>query len=485
MMSSLKFGTSGLRGLVTDLLGWPSYGYSLAFLRHLDVNNRVSASRQVLVGRDLRSSSPDIARLVLAAAEAAGFEPIDCGAVPTPALALAALERQAPAIMVTGSHIPDDRNGLKFYAPTGEIGKADEAGILEAFGALRENDLLEFEAMAEWEHPAATLDVAAPFLERYVAFFGEAALAGLTVGVYQHSSVARDILVAVLERLGARTIAYGRAESFIPVDTEAHRPEDLALLQKWADEKRCDAFVSTDGDGDRPLVADADGTVLRGDVIGLLTAHHLGLSTIVTPVTSSSAIERSGIAATVHSTKVGSPFVIAAMEKAVEAGEAGIVGFEANGGLLLGSPVERDGRRLEALPTRDSVLPILAVLAQMAATGTPLAKLVDGLDAGFTAAHRLKEVPAEASGPFLDRLGEDAAFRAQFFRKVGEVADIDGLDGVRVALLSGETVHYRASGNAPELRCYVEAASADAAGRLLDWALSAAATAVGRSGSGA
>ena len=83
------------------------------------------------------------------------------------------------------------------------------------------------------------------------------------------------------------------------------------------------------------------------------------------------------------------------------------------------------------------------------------------------------------------KLGEDAAFRAQFFRKVGEVADIDGLDGVRVALLSGETVHYRASGNAPELRCYVEAASADAAGRLLDWALSAAATAVGRSGSGA
>ncbi|MCE7030211.1 phosphomannomutase [Jiella avicenniae] len=479
-MTSLKFGTSGLRGLVTDLRGWPSYGYSLAFLRHLDVENLATASRQVLVGRDLRASSPEIAALVLAAAEAAKFEPVDCGAVPTPALALAALERRAPAIMVTGSHIPDDRNGLKFYTPAGEIGKADEAGILEAFAALGENDLLEFEAMAEWEHAASALDVAATFVARYADFFGSRALSGLTVGVYQHSSVARDILVEVLERLGAEPVAYGRAEAFIPVDTEAHRPEDIALLKEWAGEGRCDAFVSTDGDGDRPLVADADGAVLRGDVVGLLTTRHLGLSTIVTPVTSCSAIERSGIAATVRRTKVGSPFVIAGMEEAAQAGEAGIVGFEANGGLLLGSSVERGGRRLSALATRDSILPILAVLAEMASTKSSLAGLFDGLDAGFSAAHRLKEVPSADSGRLLDRLAGEESFRSTFFSPVGTVAEVDRLDGVRITLVSGETVHYRASGNAPELRCYVEAASAEAAERLLEWGLEAAGRALGR-----
>lgn len=479
-MSSLKFGTSGLRGLVTDLRGWPSYGYSLAFLRHLDVNNLVSASRQVLVARDLRSSSPEIASLVLAAAEAAKFQPVDCGAVPTPALALAALERRAPAIMVTGSHIPDDRNGLKFYTPSGEIGKSDEAGIQEAFAALRENDLLEFEAMAEWAQPAAALDVETPFVGRYADFFGPDALSGLTVGVYQHSSVARDVLVTILEKLGAKTVRYGRAETFIPVDTEAHRPEDLELLKEWAGEGRCDAFVSTDGDGDRPLVADAAGTVVRGDVIGLLTAHHLGLSTIVTPVTSSSAIERSGIASTVCRTKVGSPFVIAGMEEAAKQGDAGIVGFEANGGLLLGSQVERNGRLLEALATRDSVLPILAVLAEMAKMQVPLAKLVDGLDAGFTAAHRLKDVSAAESGAFLARLAEEETFRRDVFAPVGDIGAVDRLDGVRITLVSGETVHYRASGNAPELRCYVESASAEAAERLLDWGLKAAETALGR-----
>ncbi|MBO0905835.1 phosphomannomutase [Jiella sonneratiae] len=481
-MSSLKFGTSGLRGLVTDLRGWPSYGYSLAFLRHLDVAGLARASRQVLVGRDLRSSSPEIAGLVVAAAQTAGFEPIDCGAVPTPALALAALERKAAAIMVTGSHIPDDRNGLKFYSPAGEIGKADEAGILEAFAALGERDLLEFEAREEWQRPAETLDAASPYVERYAAFFGPAALSGLTVGIYEHSSVARDILGDVLARLGAEAVVYGRSERFIPVDTEAHRPEDLALLREWAGEGRCDAFVSTDGDADRPLLADAAGKVLRGDVVGMLTARHLNLSTIVTPVTSSSAIERSGVAGAVRRTKVGSPFVIAGMAEAAEAGEPGIVGFEANGGLLLGSKAERAGRALDALPTRDAVLPIVAVLAEMVERAMPLAALVDGLDAGFAAAHRLKEVPAIESGPLLARLSDDERFRSEFFAGAGEVGAIDRLDGLRVTLGSGETVHYRASGNAPELRCYVEAADAEAAERLLAWGLRAAEAALGRSG---
>ncbi|MBP0617940.1 phosphomannomutase [Jiella mangrovi] len=480
-MSSLKFGTSGLRGLVSDLAGWPSYAYSLAFLRYLGVAEIVCGRRALLVGRDLRSSSPEIAGLVLAAAEAGGFEPVDCGALPTPALALAALEHRAPAIMVTGSHIPDDRNGLKFYLPTGEIGKADEAGILEAFLALREDDLLEFEALAEWKRPAVSFDATTPYVERYAAFFGPHALEGLTVGIYQHSSVARDILVDVLAKLGARTITYGRSESFIPVDTEAHRPEDIALLREWAGEGRCDAFVSTDGDADRPLVADAAGHVLRGDVIGLLTARHLGLSTIVTPVTSSSAIERSGIASSVRRTKVGSPFVIAGMEEGGRAGEAGIVGFEANGGLLLGSDIELFGRWLAALPTRDSVLPILAVLAEIAATQKTLSAIVDGLEAGFTAAHRLKEVEATASGPFLARLAEDEAYRRAFFRPVDDVEDVNRVDGVRTTLASGETVHYRASGNAPELRCYVEAASEEAATRLLEWGLGAAQAALDRS----
>ncbi|MCJ2043095.1 phosphomannomutase, partial [Methylobacterium sp. J-078] len=103
-MSSLKFGTSGLRGLVTDLVGWPSYAYASAFFRSIAATT--GTGRTVVIGRDLRDSSPGIAATVAAAAAGAGFTAVDCGALPTPALALEALRRGACAVMVTGSHIP-------------------------------------------------------------------------------------------------------------------------------------------------------------------------------------------------------------------------------------------------------------------------------------------------------------------------------------------------------------------------------------------
>jgi phosphomannomutase len=74
----------------------------------------------------------------------------------------------------------------------------------------------------------------------------------MTLGIYQQSSVARDVLTDILGGLGATVIPFGRAGGFIPVDTEAHREEDLALLRSWASDHAVDAIVSTDGDADRP-----------------------------------------------------------------------------------------------------------------------------------------------------------------------------------------------------------------------------------------
>ena len=68
---------------------------------------------------------------------------VDCGTVPTPALALLGLKCGAASLMITGSHIPADRNGIKFYRPDGEIGKTDETAITaiaEAIAADRRTD---------------------------------------------------------------------------------------------------------------------------------------------------------------------------------------------------------------------------------------------------------------------------------------------------------------------------------------------------------
>ncbi len=87
------------------------------------------------------------------------------------------------------------------------------------------------------------------------------------------------------------------------------------------------------------MVADGTGRILRGDVLGLITARFLGADTVVVPVTAGSALEHSGGFRKVVRTKVGSPFVIAGMEQATSAGARIVAGFEANGGFLLGSDV--------------------------------------------------------------------------------------------------------------------------------------------------
>jgi phosphomannomutase len=458
MSDSLKFGTSGLRGLATELEGPAARSYVAAFLRHCAGLGALGA--KVYIGRDFRASSPAIAADCAAAVSAMGLVPVDCGTVPTPALALHAMAHRCPAIMVTGSHIPEDRNGLKFYLPTGEISKDDEAGIL----AHLRDDPIEDAVRPSADEQAATEK---RYLDRWAPFSVARPLWGLRVGVFQHSTVMRDLLVTILERAGAAVVPLGRREGFVAVDTEAFGDAVFAPLRGWIDSEKLDAIVSADGDGDRPLVMDGAGSFVRGDVLGLLAARLLGAQTVITPVTSNSAIERTGFFPQVVRTRVGSPYVVAAMEGAPAA-----VGFEANGGTLVGPGHRLGGAPLEALPTRDAVLPILAALALPQQANQTLAELVASLPLQHALADRLPDVPSAVSGAFLQRLRDDPAYAADFFGARG-IAGLSDIDGLQFRTSSGDMVHFRASGNAPELRCYVEGASPEAARELLDWGMSA------------
>ena len=450
-MTSLSFGTSGLRGLVTDLRGAPAQDWTRAFLRHVEAGGKL-ATTTLLVGRDLRSSSPDIAADCITAAQSLNWRVLDCAALPTPALALAARNMGAAAIMVTGSHIPDDRNGLKFYMPD-EITKTDEAAIRTLHSRLMH------ETAAKSLNPVESASETALglYMARYRDFFPPGCLDGMTIGVYQHSTVIRDILVKLLDAFGAKAIPLGRTEIFLPVDTEAHRPEDLERLTGWASESQFQAIVSADGDADRPLLADEAGQVLRGDTLGILTADYLEADTIVTPVTSSSLVETSGVAQRVVRSRVDYPLVIEAMEKATEAYGGTVIGFEANGGVLLGTEVRLPGGLLKPLPTRDAILPLLCVLAAARKGGITVGQLAATVGSNHAMADRLKDVPAFRSGPFLNRLWADEAYVAECLAELGPIRSRDRVDGVRFCLDDGASVHFRASGNAPELRVYVEA----------------------------
>lgn len=414
-----KFGTSGLRGLVVELTPELIGTHVAAFLRACPVGTGL------FVARDLRDSSPRIAGDVIAAARG-----------------LAAMAAGAAAVMVTGSHIPADRNGLKFYTPEGEITKAQEAAILAALGS---------EAAPSSEGKLAAAEPGPAFVARYVTGFGPAALAGRRIGVWSHSAVGRDLLLETLAALGAEVVEISRSEIFIPVDTEAVPEDARAFLHETALKLRLDAIVSTDGDGDRPLVTDETGTVVPGDVLGQITAQLLGARMVVTPVSSNTGIDTLG--PDVIRTKIGSPFVIAGMEEALAADPAAkVVGYEANGGFLLGFDAEGPAGPLPMLMTRDSHLPIIAPLVAAGAQG--IAARVAAEPPRFTAADRLQEVPTEVSGALVLRLRNDAAAREAFLADFGvdTATGIDTTDGLRLTLSSGRIIHLRPSGNAPELR---------------------------------
>jgi phosphomannomutase len=145
-------------------------------------------------------------------------------------------------------------------------------------------------------------------------------LKGLRVGVYQHSAVGRDVLVKILSHLGAEVTPLGRSDKFIPVDTEAIRPEDVQLARDWAATGKFDALVSADGDSDRPLVSDENGNWLRGDIAGILCAKFLAADSISTPVSCNTAVEKCGWFPEIRRTRIGSPFVVASMMEATAGG---------------------------------------------------------------------------------------------------------------------------------------------------------------------
>ncbi|MBN2630769.1 MAG: phosphomannomutase [Rhodobacteraceae bacterium] len=449
-----KFGTSGLRGLVSDLTPAVVGDYTRAFLA------ACPHGTGLWVGRDLRASSHDLAEVVIAAARGEGVPVTDCGAVPTPALAMAAMRAGASAVMVTGSHIPADRNGLKFYVPGGEITKADEAAILAALGRA---------PAGAASHRHSTFEVGGDWAARYRAAFGRA-LEGMKVGVWAHSAVSRDLLVTCLEALGARVAVLGRSEVFVPVDTEAVPADVRAQLAAWAE--GLDAIVSTDGDGDRPLVADATGRIVPGDVLGQITAALLRAEVVVTTVSANTGVDLSGRFGRVLRTKIGSPFVIAAMQAA----GGRVVGYEPNGGFLLGFDAMGPEGPLPRLMTRDSLLPIVAALVEGKRAGS-LAARVAMEPARFTVTDRLESVPTEASRALLARVEADPA---GFVAALGAVQAVDRTDGLRLTLSGGDIVHLRPSGNAPEFRVYAEAASPEAAASLMTGAFGLVTSALGQ-----
>jgi phosphomannomutase len=473
--SGVAFGTSGTRGLATAMTDQVCYAYTKGFLQYLESAGELKrAGEAVAVGGDFRSSSDRVMEAVCRAADDLGYRAVNCGKIPSPAIALFGFENKIPSIMVTGSHIPDDRNGIKFNKPTGEVLKDDEKGMSSQVVEL-DDALFDAKGNFTKQNPARRRisgDAGDDYIARYLNFLARDALKGFRIGVYQHSAVGREVLVKILAGLGAEVTPLGRSEKFIPVDTEAIRREDVQLALDWTKENKFDAIVSADGDSDRPLISDERGHWLRGDIAGILCAKFLEADSISTPVSCNTAVEKCSWFAEIRRTRIGSPFVVASMMQATAAGAKRVVGYEANGGFLLNSNIEIAGKKLCALPTRDAVIVILGILLLAKQQRKKISEFAATLPARFTASDRLKNFPNEKSAEILLKFssGSEAsdkqAIEKIFGELCGRAASLNRTDGLRITFANDEIIHLRPSGNAPEFRCYTEAATDERARTL-------------------
>jgi phosphomannomutase len=521
----LSFGTSGLRALVEDMTDLECYINTKGFLEYLKGISDISPKDTICIAGDLRPSTGRIMATVAAAIKQSGFKVDNCGLIPTPAMAYYAMQNGRASIMVTGSHVPKNRNGIKYYKHDGEVLKADEEEIIAKVAGVRREEyaknideiLYDENGMFKVPIHAGPVNEEAKkaYIHRYLDVFPSDCFKGKTIIVYQHSAVGRDMLAYVLESLGSEVIPVKRSDEFIAMDTENITTQDRELFRLLADkykQRNLFAIVSTDGDGDRPLITDEKGEAHRGDVLGIVACQYLSAKFAAVPISAndSLAIQLKKNKVKLRHTKIGSPYVIKAMQEAVAQGEFSVVGWEVNGGFLTGTDFSINDNTLKALPTRDAFLPILCALAQATKRDIAVSELFAELPCRYTDAgvldnfppdigqkiirhfslpeeNNIQRVSFEAGAMrvfnFADRsrildsgnpifkalLSNKRGLKHFFGSKLGfdDITHINYLDGIRITFANGDIVHIRPSGNAPQFRVYSNADSQERATEIV------------------
>lgn len=468
--TGVGFGTSGIRDLNEKLTDRTVYIYTKAFLSHCKDLREFDSDSKVVIAGDLRKSTPRIMRAVAKGIEDMGGVVINCGLIPTPAVTYMGVKNNWQSIMVTGSHIPDDRNGIKYNLAKREVLKSDEEAISNSVVEIDDNLFDEEGAfVGSYDLPTESDEAYSEYLKRYLDFFDNSLLKDKKIGVWGHSAVGRDMYVDVLQKLGASVVKIEYSyDVFVPIDTDAVNETTMANMKNWDNEYSLDYVISTDGDGDRPLLTDENGNQIRSELLPLFASKFLEIEAVGCTLTACTVAEKYGVFKDVIRTKVGSPYIVEAMIELQKKGYSHVAGYELNGGFLVGTDIVLDNKKLLALPTRDALLPILATIALSITSKTPLSSLVEKLPKRYTYSSSIKGIPTDKS---LAILANWEKYESDLVQIYGEIVDVNLLDGLRLTFGNGDIVHFRPSKNAPEFRDYTDSNSYERAKEISDKAI--------------
>jgi phosphoglucosamine mutase len=305
------FGTDGVRGIVGEDL-------TVELVEKLGKAATLWSGRgRVFVGRDTRGSGPELEEAFARGVVAAGGNAVLAGVLPTPAVALLALDLGA---VVSASHNPPEYNGIKLFDREGrKLTDADE----EEIEAL-------LDAPAAGGGAIDRVDVALDsYVEHVVERFGSD-LTGLRIVVDCAHGAYSGIGPDAFRHLGADVAAIGAAPDGANINLGCGAT-DLALLQETVRAGGHDLGVAFDGDGDRMLAVDGSGAIVDGDQILAVLALHLGVELVAVTVMTNLGFHRlmaeRGIRVVV--TDVGDRYVLEALRR-----EGGLLGGEQSGHVI-------------------------------------------------------------------------------------------------------------------------------------------------------
>ncbi len=434
----LRFGTDGVRGVALREL-------TEEFVSTLVYNAaRELGFTEVVVGRDTRESGPALVAAVHRGLEHAGVRVVDLGVAPTPVVASVAHAIGAAAVVVTASHNPYGDNGIKIFGVGGsKLSDAEQARIEDRLERAGQTTSAKGTAIdGSLVDNAHRNDLVAGYCDRVVAAVGAHALAGLSLVIDCANGAFSDSAPRVLGALGARVTVIHDEPNGRNIN-DACGATHVESLCRAVQLHEADMGLAFDGDGDRVIAVDHQGTPISGD-------HLLALSAV--EMAEAGTLTNNAVAVTVM-TNAG--FHVAMRERGIEVvttpvGDRHVLTAMDSHGLVLGG--EQSGHIIHRrfATTGDGLLAGALLAALVVRTGRRLQDLAS------EAMHALPQALINVSTP--RRIDDPAAMFA------AEVQHVEhSLGGVGRVLL-------RASGTEAMVRVMVEAATqegADAAARVL------------------
>lgn len=421
-MASL-FGTSGIRGHAKDLTNQFVFDIGRAFAGFLD---KYKQKGMVAVGMDTRESSPRIKKAFSLGIRKEGYEVVDMGIVPVPAMnfILMPSDMFVGSCMITGSHIKRHSNGMKFFAFNEEIMKKHEREIEEIYSKIKNR--VKF---GERKLRMGINDDARKGYMQMLRDLSDPPYRKWKVVVDVGNGCQTRIVPKVFKDLKLRVITINKSlkpKEFLSRDTE--NEGELRQLQEKVRKEGADFGVAFDADGDRAVFVDENGDFIPGDYTGTLIAKYMNSKVVVTPISTSQVIDTIG--KRVVRTKVGSPYVIEKMKR-----HKAPFGFEPNGG----------GIFAENMMTRDGGATAIKILNLLSKSGKSMSELVATLPK--FALYRTKvECPRKLNSTII------SAAKKEF-----QGIKVEEVDGVKIWLDKSTWILFRPSMNAPEFRVFAEA----------------------------